>query len=381
MVTPHQLDLKAASIQDLYQSLEQELIRLVILRLTTKTTTELSKDTVFQWYFEKLNDLHALNWQTIDRIVKSNSKMTKDQLARLIIDDGLKIADEADEEFANLMDTNRKNWSDIDQILNGYFDQQWLDIDNHVNQTLISRNYKYNPLAQLYQQVLSDTVTKVITGLVDPKKAFRNAIYDLVKKGIKLTLTDAAGRQWTLESYVKMVLKSTTRRVFNQLRLDRATDYGIVTALMSSHAAAREACSQIQGGWVLTVPTNEAPLEFRTIKSIYDYGYGDPGGTQGINCNHRLYPGIPGVTENNMPKPPTVEEAQANAKIIAKQRRLEVSIREAKRMLNAAKALGSQSDVTHFNVLIRNRQSALRQFIRDHEDLLHRDYSREQVYS
>ncbi|NKC67190.1 phage minor capsid protein [Vagococcus fluvialis] len=379
-ITPKQLDIEGAYIEDAYMALEQELIEMLIKRLNASTLTELTEDTVFQWQIEKMQQLSMMNYDTINELVSQTSKYTEEQLKKLITETGYKVGIEADEEFSKLMNTNIKP-NNLDQVLNQYFKSQWLELDNHVNQTLITTNYKDNPLAKMYQQVLNDTVSKVLTGFQTPQKAFRSSIYEMVDKGVMSSFTDVSGREWSLERYVRMVIKATTHRVYNDLRIERGNDYGIVTALMSSHAAARKACAHIQGGWVLTVRTEEAPEEFQHIPSIYDFGYGKPEGTQGIHCGHILYPAVPGINTNNMPKPPSPQEAMANAELVAKQRRLEVSIRQAKKSLNAAETMGADEDIAHFKQLIRRRQASLRQFISDNDELLHRDYGREAVYS
>ena len=74
------------------------------------------------------------------------------------------------------MNVDVKPWTNLDQILNGYMDSQWLDLDNHVNQTLISTNYN-SPIGKAYQQVLNDTVAKVITGFQTPNKAFYSRLF------------------------------------------------------------------------------------------------------------------------------------------------------------------------------------------------------------
>lgn len=85
--------------------------------------------------------------------------------------------------------------------------------------------------------------------------------------------------------------------------------------------------------------------------------------------------------QTGIPKPLPPQQAQENAKIVAKQRRMEVAIRNAKKQLNAAKALDDKEGIKHFSQLVRQRQGALRQLIDDNSELLHRDYSREFVGS
>lgn len=378
---PKQVDIKSAYIQDAYMTLEQSLMELLIKRLNAKTSTELSEDTVFQWQLEKMQQLRMMNHETIETLVNQTTGVTKKELNELITKQGYDFNLEANRELANLTGGPIAEWSNLDQVLNQYFDSQWLDLENHVNQTLISTNYQYNPVARAYQQVLNDVVTKTLTGFQTPEQAFKSAIYGMVEKGISSSFIDKGGHEWSLERYVRTVIKSTTRNVYNDLRTERAiNEYGIVTALMSSHAAARDACSQIQGRFVLMVPTNEAPPEYQHLKSVHDYGWKTPDGCNGINCGHNWYSMLP-VGSTGIPEPPRPDIAQANAKIVAKQRRMEVAIRNAKKQLNAAKVLDDEEGMKHYSQLVRQRQGALRQLINDNSELLHRDYSREFVGS
>ena len=85
--------------------------------------------------------------------------------------------------------------------------------------------------------------------------------------------------------------------------------------------------------------------------------------------------------QTGIPEPLPPQQAQENAKVVAKQRRMEVVVRNAKKQLNAAKALDDKEGTKHFSQLVRRRQGALRQLIDDNSELLHRDYSREFVGS
>lgn len=379
-VTPHQMDIKGAYIQDAYQALEDSLIEMIIKRIANNSFVELTDDNVFQWQLEKMRELHMMNMDTINELVGKTSQITKGQLKELITQQGYEFNAVANEALANIAGVEVAEWTNLDMVLEQYFDSQWLQLENHVNQTLISTNFNYNPITKAYQQVLNDTVTRTLAGFQTSEKAMKSAIYDMVEKGLSSSLIDKAGREWSLERYVRTVVKNTTRNVYNDLRTQRAIDqYNIVTALMSSHMAAREACSHIQGGFVLMVRKAEAPEEYQYLPSIYEYGYGDPAGTRGINCNHRFYSMLP-MKETGIPKPPKAEEAQANAKIVAKQRRMEVAIRNAKKQLKAAEILDDKEGIDYFKTLIRQRQGALRQLINDNS-ILHRERGREQIYS
>lgn len=381
MVKQSQQDIKSAYLVDLYQHLEDEIIKLIVKRLNTKDLESLQSDEVLNWYFQKLNELGSLDWDTVQKLVSQTSKLSKKQLASLIKEDGYQIASDENRRLANLMNRAEKPWSDLDQILNQLFDSTWLDIENYVNQTLLSTNFEDNGVAKAYTDILNKTLARVTTGLETPQNAFKRAVKELVQSGIKTGLKDKGGHDWSLERYVRMVVDSTNHHVNNDLRLSRMAEYDCYTAYMSTKAAAREACAPIQGHVVLMFPVNQVPAELRYLPSVFDYGWREPSGCGGINCHHRWTPCLPDMDISQYPKPPNEKEAIKNAELVAKQRRLETSIRQAKKMLKSAELVGTEEEVNHFQQLIRKRQASLRQYISDNDKLLHRDYSREQVYS
>ncbi|EPB3092484.1 phage minor capsid protein [Enterococcus faecium] len=377
-ITPRQLEIQASHIQDAYMALEDELTRMLIKVLNQPTRTSLNQNNSLFWKIEKMSQLNMLNTRTLQNIANQTRNYSYEQLQKIIIDSGHQIVGELDQQI--YQQTGQVLPNTIDNLLESLFNQQWLELDNHVNQTLINTNYPNNSLSQAYQQVLNDTVAKVTTGLMTPEQALRSAIYEWSERGIMSSFVDKSGRRWSLERYVRTVLRTTTHRTYQDARLKRGLEHGIVTALMSEHHAARPACAPIQGGWVLLVPKEDAPEELQHLSSIYDHGYGEPGGTQGVNCMHRLYIQMYDP-ELAIEKKYDQEQAMRNAEIVSKQRRMEAAIRNAKKQLNAANALGNKEDIKHFRQLVRKRQSAIRTLISEYKEILHRDYSREAVFS
>lgn len=380
-ITLKQLEIEASYVEDAYMAMEDEIMKMLVRQLNKPTSTPLTEDNTFRWKIEKMQQLNLLNQQSLHQLVNETSQYSYDQLRKIVVDMGFEVVSDLDNNLSKQTGKEPLPRTEIDNVMESYFNQQWRDLDNHVNQTLIDTNYLDNPLAKMYQQVLNDTVAKIIGGAKMPQQALRESIYVMLEKGVMTTFVDKAGREWSLERYVRMVLKATTHRVYQDLRLKRGLEHGIVTALMSSHMAARPHCAHIQGGWVLIVRTEDAPEELRHIPSIYDHGYGEPDGTQGINCRHRLYIQIYDPNIDVHMKQYDPKQAIENADLVAKQRRMEVAIRRAKRQLNAAITIDNKEDVQHFKQLIRRRQGALRIFINEHDQLLRRDYSREQVYT
>ncbi|EME7159919.1 capsid protein, partial [Enterococcus faecium] len=267
---------------------------------------------------------------------------------------------------------------EVDNILDSFVRQTFRDLNNNINQTLITTNFAENSVMRTYQAILKKSTLETMTGLKTHDQAIRDNIYKMVDVGIKSSFIDKAGHEWSMEAYSRMVIQSTSHRTFNDLRLKRMDDHDCVTALMSSHPAARKACAYIQGKVVNIVPMSD-PRADKRYDSIYNHGYGDPSGTQGIGCKHLLHPFIPDVNTNNQPEQ-VPEEAIANAEIQQQQRKLERDIRYQKKRLNVAKELNDDMTIKNCTEVIQNKQKQIRKLI-DKHDFLVRDYSREQVYS
>src|SRR5699024_9507751 len=119
----------------------------------------------------------------------------------------------------------------------------------------------------------------------------------------------------------------------------------------------------------------------------YNHGYGEPAGTLGINCRHKLFPFTPGVNVNNMTQY-NPKEAIRNGNLRQKQRYYERSIRDAKKRLKVAEELEDEQMITRTKTLIAARQKKIREYIKETNkmygkkyDILTRDYDREQIQS
>lgn len=378
-VTPHQLTIAQASIGDIYASLEQTLFEMFIDRLTNHGAFPLDEDHMLQWQAEQLNKLHLVNESTIEEVSKATG-IAQAKLVALFKDFGIAIAND---EYSRLAKDTGKNISpgtDVDHLLNGYLKQTFLDLNNNVNQTLITTNYVENAAMRTYQQIVKETTAQVITGLKTPARALADTIYKWRDQGIQTVLTDKGTHAWSLESYARMVITNTSGRAFQAVRDQAADDYGIDTFVMSSHPASRAACAPIQGKTVTTrYQSFRSEISGEWFESLFNHGYGEPGGTFGINCHHQKWAYVPGANTNSQSQFDP-NEAIRNGNVQAKQRELERRVRKYKADADLAKKLGDADGQQHYKQLISNNQAALRQIVKDH-DFLSRDYSREKVFS
>lgn len=380
-VTQHQMDQTEASIIDVYQHLEQQLFEDFIKRLQQHGIEDVDNTSILQWQMEVMNDLHLVNSDVISETSKATG-IARAKLVELFRQQGYKVVDQ---EYTRATEAAGKQVSAMQvnmtkQVLDGYLKQTFLELDNNVNQTLLSTNYGTNAATQTFQQIVKDTTADVLAGLRTPDQALKSTIYRWRDKGIDLGLVDKGGHRWSLESYARLVVDNTTRRAFQAVRDQAADDVGVDTFVMSSHEASRAACASIQGKLVTT--RAESFTDANTGEhfiSLYDHGYGTPSGTFGINCHHLKWLYVPGASSNNQPQYDPAE-AIAKGDMVAKQRELERRIRAYKQKQALADKMNDADGIARSQLLIRRNQAALRKLVSDHS-YLHRDYTREKVFA
>lgn len=369
---------KADKIADYYVKLQQKIFYLLIDNFKT-TRPELinqdDPDSILEWRLRALAKIGALTKDTI-RVVANTSGKAESYIYDLIKDDGLEVAKDINAELSDALKQNKPISPEVNSIVNSYAAQTFRDIDNNVNQSLLSTNRARNGAVRVYQDIINQTVLEVQTGLKTPDRALKDNIYKWRDNGIKTNLVDKAGHNWSLEGYTRTVIRTTTARTYNDLCIQSMKDFDSVLATMSSHPASRPACAPIQGKIVNIVPRESSRYD-PEYPSIYDHGYGKPSGCFGINCGHKLYPYIKGVS-HNFQKQYDPKEAIEKQKIQQKQRYYESNIRRLKYNLDLARRQNDVSSERKFNQAIRGYQAKLRDLVKDN-DFLTRQYDREQI--
>ncbi|QED60645.1 capsid protein [Enterococcus durans] len=373
MITPHQLDLWSSNMAHLYQSLEGELIRIIIKRLNS------GHDNILDWQREKLQQLHLFNKET-KKVISQLTGIAESEIESMFDSSGEKIVRELDEQLP--YDPNPLP-SNLDDIMKAYHDQVWFDINNYVNQTLLSTNFGYGTATtQMYTEIINKTTAAFNSGLFTFEEALERTIQQWAQKGIQSTFIDKGGHAWSLERYVRTVLKSTLSNTYDTLRKDRMSEYSVHTVLVTSHMGARQACSKIQGHVVDLRPVSELPPNWK-YRSIYDpywqSEYGTAGGHRGVNCQHLHIPFIPGVNTNNQPKFDAKENKKV-AELTKRQRYLERQIVKFKKNQMVAEELGRSNNAENWKRKVRATQKQIRELVASN-DYLGRNYAREKVYT
>ncbi|MDH5115180.1 phage minor capsid protein [Lactococcus lactis] len=372
-ITPYQLDLWSSNMSSVYQSLEGEILRLIIKRLNNGSSN------IADWQLQKLRELHLFNSETAEMISKITG-ISEKNIKQMFNDLGNSTIEEIDSLVASGLHLTPLP-SNIDEVMRAYYNQAWGDLNNYVNQTLLSTNYGYGSiLSRLYTDIINKTAATFNTGIFTFEEALERTVRQWAQQGIKSTFIDKGGHTWSIERYVRTVLKSTMGNTYNELRTSRMSEYGVNTVVVTSHMGSRLACSLIQGHVVdlrQNVPDN---YEY---KSIYDpywrADYGEAGGHRGVNCRHAWIPFIPGVNTNNQP----LFDKAENDKVAAlqkRQRELERRIIKFKKNKMVSEAMGNKEGVQSWQRSITATQKAIRQLV-DSNEYLSRNYKREKVYT
>lgn len=365
----------ADQISDYYAGLQQRIFYKIIRATQSESLTATDRTSVDEWRLKMLSKMGALTSDTIKLVTQFSKKSEKD-IRSLVQKDGLQVAKDINSQLSSMLNKKVSISDDIQQIINGYTAQTFKDIDNNVNQTLLSTNYSQNGADKTFQDIVNKTALEVQTGLKTPQRALADNIYKWRDEGIKSNLVDKGGHRWSLEGYTRTVLNSTAGRTFNDVRIQSMCDFKSPLAVMSSHPMSRKACAYIQGHIVNIVAPSD-PLYNDKYDSIYNHGYGTPAGTLGINCAHHLYPYIEGVSHNYQTQYDP-EEAQKNADVQAKQRYYERSIRSLKYDLDLAEKMNDKEGQGNIKSRITNYQAKLRDIV-NQNDFLNRQYDREQI--
>ena len=364
-----ELELQAQAVADIYANLQTELIDQIITKVKAKGRYDLEREP-YLWQLEKLNDLHGLNRANLQTIA-DRSGVAVETLERVIETEGLKIYEDTREQ---LNAERAGQYNKAQAALTAYAAQARGDLDNLTNTTLPRE------LRKMYQGIVEETVAEVVIGNATREAALAKTVMRWAERGFT-GFTDAAGREVRADTYARAVIKTTTYSVYNTMRTTAAEELGVDTYYYSMKPAAREACAPLQGRIVTKGPARTEKGE--RVLSLADYGYGTAGGCLGVHCGHYLTPHRIGVNENpELPdylKDMTPEQAQENARLVAKQRSLERSIREHKRLAHHAETLGDPDIIRAERQHVRNYQAKVRALVEEHA-ILHRDYNRERPF-
>lgn len=362
-----QYELSSLEVGDIYEQMQVELFENLIRRLKERGPVDLEENP-YAWQLQKLSEMNMLNEENL-KIIAKRSGIAEDLLRKVVENEGLSIYEDTFTRYGKKPKGLQSNL--VHESLSALSSQAIGELHNMINSTLPES------VQVVFRDIVQKTVAQVATGISTPQKAIAESVLKWTERGFT-GFVDAGGKHWRADVYARAVVKSTTRRTYNEMRTRSAKEAGITTFRYSRKSSAREMCAYIQGQIVTYGPSFEQ--DGIKVYSLADYGYGKAGGCLGVHCGHHLTPFVIGVNTFDADNIPDPEEAMANAELEAKQRGLERAVRKTKERLHYANQLDDAEEIQKAKMRVKKAQGKVRQFVEDNQDVLHRDYSREKFY-
>lgn len=327
--------LKSKEVEGLYHELSMEMMKNIVRRLKQRGTVDLIENP-YVWQLEKLNDMHLITEENV-KLISKYSGVAEDVFRDVIANEGYKIYQDSHQQLAQALKSDATPNPLVQDSLNSLVEQTMFEVNNLINTTL-PRSLQNN-----YKHTLEKAVASAVSGTKTHEKALSEAVMSMYQRGFT-AFKDSGGRTWTVERYAQTVIRTTTFRVYREMRERPADDLGIDTFYYSAKSSARELCAPLQHQIVTKGVART--INGERVLSLPDYGYGSPGGCLGINCGHYLTPFVVGV--NYKPELPeylqhlTEEEAKQNALDKARLKAFDREIRINKDKQILAKELGDK---------------------------------------
>lgn len=349
------------------------------------------------WEIKKLSEMGALTKESA-RIIAQNTKMLPEEIEKAFLQVAEKACLDIDPQLRAaaekgiLQDPGTSPSTSVlmrDSIRS--YVAQAQDTLNMVNTTMLqsTREAYLRGIAtavseaqlQEAKEILETQALEVVTGQETRVRAIRKAMNQLTATGIT-GFYDKSGRKWHAESYAAMVVRSTSHNAAIQAIKTRQQEFGGGDIFqVSSHNGARPLCFPYQGKFY---SWSAGPGEFedgsghtRRYENIDQTSYGEPAGLFGINCGHHPIPMIPGFSYPQEGPTQTKAENDKEYKESQTQRAYERQVREAKRDLEIAKAIGDEEAIKDAKQKVAQEQAKIRAYVA--ETGRARRYDREQI--
>lgn len=341
------------SILDIYRTIEAELMANIAQFFASGQS--LLTDNALLWQMQKLNDLGALtrfNTQLIARY----AGITETELNTHLENEGFKRLNEQERELSKAAVSGQLitpvNISEDVALYStlATYQQNARDKLNLTNTNIVGNS------SEKVKQIVNQTVAEVLSGVITPQQALTKNAVEFARSGIPAYVNYESNRQYSIEAYTQMIVRTTTNQVTASMQMTRAESYGVDLLEISSHVGARPKCAVDQGKIYSRSGNSDKYPPFSSTS------FGEVDGLFGINCGHNMYPFWEGKSRQAYKPIPKKENDKAYLES-QKQRALERNIRNAKRELDFLKNTNLPHEEAQAKVSAA--QAKMRSFIED----------------
>lgn len=339
-------------VEELYQKIEMEM--LINIGKTIGNGEDVTPDGYTNWRLEKLSQLGTLREEQL-KVLAKYAGMTVKEMKKYIRDKGLAEVELFDKRNESLVKETVGYLPPTNTVYERLLalEKQATDVMNMVNTNMISHS------EQMYVDIVTRASAEALTGNLTLQQAVTKAAREWAEIGVPC-LTDKAGKKWSTESYINMVVRNTNKNVAVEMQEARMDEYDFDLLEISSHAGCRPSHLEYQG----KVFSRSGKSKRYPALSSTTYGEID-GVITGINCAHLGYVYVEGKSTKRY-EPYDKKESVEQYNQSQKQRTLERNIRKAKKeraMLDAMEV--DPKEIERADKLIRQRQAKMREFIKE----------------
>lgn len=368
--TPELLDALPEELAELFRALELVLLDEICSRL--KVADELNEVTV--------QDIKALRAHGIDlkKIKKAIQKATgiSEQKLNKLLDD---VVERNQQYYTNVIDlahiTQPETLVSIEDTW-AIYQQTKRDLRNITQSMgfLVDAGRTMLPPAKAYQWALDSAALQVQSGAINYNQAIKTAVKELADSGLKVVDYESGHRD-----HVDVAVRRAVMTGVSQIcakYTEQSSEYLDTPYFeVSAHVGARDkpgpspwSSHKDWQGRVYSVRVGDI------YPSIYDVcGLGAVDGLEGVNCRHRRFPWVEGVSERTYTNEQlehidddhgcTFDGKDYTAyEATQMQRRIERTVRKLKREKAAYKAAGLHEDETAVNIRLRRLNAKYKAF-------------------
>lgn len=339
-------------VERMYQQIELEMLQNIGKVIGNGEGVD--KDGVTQWRVAKLSQLGTLNNEQL-KVLAKYGNMSVSEMTKYINELGVTEIEAFEGRNKALVDAGVDYVPPSNNVYERLLalEKQSKDVMNMVNTNMLTFSN------QACIDILTKASTDVLTGNATLYQSLIKVAGEWAETGIP-AIVDKAGKKWSSEAYISMVLRSTQKNVATAMQEERFNDYDIDLVEISSHAGSRPSHIDYQGN----IYSRSGKSKKYPALSSTSYGEID-GIVTGINCSHQEYAYVEGVSTQRY-EPFDKEESEEKYIESQRQRHLERNIRKAKKekaMLESMEV--NEEDLIKADAEIEKRKQKMAEFIKE----------------
>lgn len=288
MLSPEYMERVTDHLIELYQGLEDDILEDITKRIMKNGYLTATAERQAEVLIE-----NGYTAKEIEGLLKPHLEDIDQEISQIINNSGLKHYEDEAKAYRsinkNLIDLSKNKHTE--NIINNAM-ERLLKGNANITQSLgVVCDGEYVKLNKFYKDKLNQAAFKVASGAFSRQQVVRGLVNDLSDSGIRVINYQNSGRNYTVESAAKMLVRTTLNQMTGEMSLRNAEDMEQDLMEISAHAGARPSHAEWQGQIVSLSGDNHKYL------SLDDIGYGDVAGFMGANCRHNWYPFFEGISE------------------------------------------------------------------------------------